>query len=284
MAKKAAGISFRPEDGEATGLLNDVDLTVTAAECVTWDYNGTQDDSPALKLTLEDEDGKEYEQYWSAGSAERLEPSEDGSTFVPVDGKKAKGMGKTTNVYRLFESLEAAGFPADKLEPKALVGLKAHFVRMKTGKRDDGTDSETLLVEEIKKLPWEKEGKKTSAKAGKSKPGSAVKDSKKSKASKEEEEEEEVDETEDEDEDEEEETDADEFDAKQTALDSIAEVLADNEDGLPKPKMVNEVFKKVNKLPKEQRKAVLELLDDDDFWGDDEQEVFKLKGSKVIAQ
>jgi hypothetical protein len=282
MAKqKSGGISLRPSDAEATGLLNDIDAKITAAVFEMYDYGGDYDENPALHLTLEDEDGNEHEQYWSAGSSERLLPNDDGTKLIPAEGKKAKGTGKKTNLFKLLQSLEKADFDFDKADIDSditnLVGLEAHWERIPSGsKKDDGSDADVLVVTEIKKNPWDK--------GGKSKPKKDDKKASTKKGKKDEDEDEEEEEDEDEDSDSDDDDDDEEFDAKEAALEVVGEVLADNEDGLIRKKLIDAVFKKINKRPKDERKAILELVNDDDFYEDEDQEVFTVdKKSKKIV-
>src|SRR3954463_13477960 len=66
------------------GLLDDADVLVRSARFAKWNYNGTQKDSLFLRTVLVTDDGKEHEEYLSAGDLRFFVPSSDGTKAVPV--------------------------------------------------------------------------------------------------------------------------------------------------------------------------------------------------------
>lgn len=221
-SSKANRVSMQPANAEAgTGLLNDIDVQVMTAEWALWDYNGKQEESPALHLgviPLDADDDAETTDIWlSAGSINRMVPSDDGDFLDRAEGSTAKGLNTNCNAYLFLESLEAAGFPTKRLDTEGvglLVGLRFHLLRVPQPKRpglqiadaeDGGGRARVAMyvsVSEIIKLPWEKlkKGEKTAAK--KSKASKSAKGAATSKrAAKDEDEDEEDDEDEDADDD-----------------------------------------------------------------------------------
>jgi len=163
-------ISSNPADAEVGGFLDDVDGTITAFEATTFDYDGKYDESPAIRMVVDVDDGDEVEQYLSAGQLKRIRPKKDGSGFCRAPNSRAKGLGATANATLFLASLVNAGFPAKKLEDyDNVVGLNAHFVAVPQPKRsgladdeDDARPRSVVNVSEIHSMPGE--GKKTKRK------------------------------------------------------------------------------------------------------------------------
>lgn len=171
--------SLNPDDFIQGGLLDDVDVLFKTCRFVEYDYDGKAD-KPALCLLVSMEhveDGKtiESEQYYSAGSLDRFQPSEDGSHAVSVAG--AKGLALGTNIAALLKSLKDTGFPMDKFgdgDMSVLDGLFAHINRVpqqvrkglaQSDTNDKGFQRTVAIVTKIHRMPWEKPGSKTSGKA-----------------------------------------------------------------------------------------------------------------------
>lgn len=183
-----AGVSFAPDDQTASsGLLSDVDVEFEEVECTTFDYNGKVKDKdgnlvvvPAIRIKMVADDGTEADQYLTCGDLDKLEPSEDGTTFVPVEGSTAKGIPSKSNAGIFMRSLGDAGFPFTHAEglpedfsqrdiQRLLRGMRAHVLRIEAPKKTGNMarsekqkkyPDEVLTVTEIKRLPWEKKGKK----------------------------------------------------------------------------------------------------------------------------
>lgn len=172
---------------EATGLLNDVDVKFAEVRVVTWDYNGkVPSPVPALKVTMELEDGSMQDQYYSLGKATDWQPNEDGTTIVAVG--KATGIANNSNSALLINSLVNAGFPENKItdDVRCFEGMVAHMSRIPAPKRggmpkaprEDGKvyEDTVLVAETIISFPWDKKapaGKPKTAGAGVAKPTTA---------------------------------------------------------------------------------------------------------------
>jgi hypothetical protein len=172
---------------ESTGLLNDVDVKFAEVRVVTWDYNGkVPSPVPALKVTMELEDGNMQDQYYSLGKATDWQPNEDGTTIVAVG--KATGIANNSNSALLINSLVNAGFPANKIadDVRCFEGMVAHMSRIPAPKRggtpkpprEDGKvyEDTVLVAETIVSFPWDKKaaaGKPKTAGAAATKPAAA---------------------------------------------------------------------------------------------------------------
>lgn len=180
MAKDQTKASLRPSDmTEGGGLLDDVDVTITEARFVTWDYQGKAAPVPALKMTMAPDEGDPVDQYWSVGKAIDWAPTPDGKSLVKIGQASALNVGSNFGI--LISSLINAGFPEDKLEEDIdiLDGLQCHVIRVAAPKRTglassqraDGREATILTVDSIAKLPWEKGGGKSGGKGAGGKSG-----------------------------------------------------------------------------------------------------------------
>jgi hypothetical protein len=154
------GVSLRPSDAQAGGFLDDADVTFAQMRFVLWDYGGKAPMSIALKVDMEDDDGKLHEQYYSAGDPTKMQPSADGKAIVPIAG--ATGLNVNTNAVAFISSMVNAGFPEDKIGNDISVfdGLGAHVNQVAQPKRPGLKKPEMeaktyLLVTKINRLPWE---------------------------------------------------------------------------------------------------------------------------------
>jgi hypothetical protein len=167
---------------EGTGLLSDVDVKFAEVRVVTWDYNGKVPSLvPALKVTMELEDGQMQDQYYSLGKATDWQPNEDGTQIVAVG--KATGIANNSNSALLINSMVNAGFPENKItnDVRCFEGITAHVARVPAPKRggapkpprEDGKvyEDTVLVVETIISFPWDKKAAST---AGKPKTGAAA--------------------------------------------------------------------------------------------------------------
>lgn len=157
-------ISFNPDTFVEGGLVDDVDMFFKEAVFCLYDYNGKVAESVlALGIKMVDPEGKEYDQYYSAGDKKYFVPSEDGKTLIPT-GDKA-GLNSNTNAAKLFKSLLDAGFPVAQLNTgnlRAIEGGTYHMVRVAQAERKglvknakkEGPDT-VLLVTKVVALPGE---------------------------------------------------------------------------------------------------------------------------------
>ena len=165
------GLSLRPSSFTiGGGLIDDVDVEITSARFVTYDYDGKAE-KPALCLLLQlkDSDGTEHAQYYSAGDTAYFVPSEDpkkpelnGITIVKVGEKENLNGG--TNAALMLNSLVQSGFPEDKLDDgdvRVLEGLVGHVNRVPQPKRSNiarkegARDPMVLVFTKIISLPGE---------------------------------------------------------------------------------------------------------------------------------
>lgn len=172
-------VSLATKDMKEGGLIADVDIEVVDSRFIIWDYDpefqggGNGPDTTALRWDMKLKDGSIVLAGWSVGGS-----------MIPVDEGDIEGAGlqpaeenaqggkinKSTNFRLLSDSLEAHGFPVDKLETgraDVFKGLKAHMIRVPAPKRSglDSADSQgrektVLVVGEILALPGEKGGAK----------------------------------------------------------------------------------------------------------------------------
>jgi hypothetical protein len=170
-AKKGGAVSLNPNNFvEGGGLLDDADVDIKETAFVLWDYQGKAPQVPALAITFVDSEGKEHDQYYSAGDKRFFVPSEDGECLLPVGDKT--GISRSTNAGALLTALVNAGFPADKLDEgkiSVIAGGNYHVHREAQQKRSglqqqpraDGREASILLIDKVNRLPWEKAGGKT---------------------------------------------------------------------------------------------------------------------------
>lgn len=165
--------SLKPDTYTAGGLVDDVDVTFKKLRFCEWDYAGTIPNAAlALCLEMEDDEGEDHIQYFSAGDIKNWKPSEDGKRLVRSGS--ASSLNDNTNMSQLITSMINAGFPENKLEEDISIfeGMYCHVLRKAQPKRagliqpEEGARARTvLLVTEIHKMPWEKKSGKAKAKA-----------------------------------------------------------------------------------------------------------------------
>jgi hypothetical protein len=172
-SKEAGGISFKPSEGsEGGGLLDNVDVVWKECRLKMWDYNGTQPETPALRIDMELENGDSATQYFSMGNIakEDYKINEDETGLIKTV-KTPRSLAKSSNFLILMDSLVKADFPEDKLENDSSIfdGLECHMVRVKAPERKglppkkpraDGKVYEAMnfVVDVIHKFPWDKKG------------------------------------------------------------------------------------------------------------------------------
>ena len=179
------GVSLKPSKAiTVTGLLDDVDVKIAEAKFAMFDYGGSTQPVPALKLALDPMDGSTpLEQYWSMGKATDWMPSDDGKELVPIG--RATELTDSTNGMILLTSIVNAGFPESKLEDdiSVLEGMECHVNRVAAPTRkglqnDKGKDKTILTITKIHKYPWDADAKPKT----KSKPKTSTTTSSKSKS------------------------------------------------------------------------------------------------------
>lgn len=148
------GISLRTDNMTAGGpLLDDVDVKITTAEFVLYDYDGKADvEVPCLHLTLTDAEGNEHEQYFSAGKKEDFVPTDDGEGLDAVGSKT--GINSSSNAGQFLTSLVNAGVDESVLDGpiSGLVGTSVHVKRVSQGKSANiagGKERFVLLAETL---------------------------------------------------------------------------------------------------------------------------------------
>ena len=173
--EKPKRASLRPSDFTTGGLIDDVDVTVSEARFVMWDYAGqVRDPVPALAVSMEvGGEGtpltETYTQYYSAGDARNLMPSSDGKALDVIGG--SGGLKTSSNAGQFLVSLVNAGFPEDRLlegDISVMDGLEAHVHRIPQPERkgivkDPGKTREAtiLVVSKIHRFPWDAKKPKT---------------------------------------------------------------------------------------------------------------------------
>jgi hypothetical protein len=246
------GVSLRPSDLQhSTGLIDDADLTVKEARFLLYDYNGTiQNATLALGLILVDDEGKEYEQYFSAGDPKHFVPSKDGKRAIQV-GQKT-GLNDNSNFAMFIMALVNAGFPEDQLsdDVSAFEGLYAHWNRQAQPERsglaqgqkqaEKGREKSVLVPTKILAMPGE--AKKGAAK-GKTAATAKAAPSKANGSS----------------------TTAPADDLDSAATDAVLTVLGDAGGSLEKVKLSPALFKQLAKDPN--RNKIVQIAFRDDFLG-----------------
>ena len=153
-------VSLNPDTFNIGGLIDDIDVEITDALAVEWDYNGQAPLSPALAVEYTDVNGAAHIQYYGAGKLEDWRAHESGEGFVPVSGKT--GFNNSSNVAMLLDSLVKAGFPKDQLtgNVKVLIGTKCHVLQQVTERKglirsgpNANKQTSVLLVTKIHQLP-----------------------------------------------------------------------------------------------------------------------------------
>ncbi len=174
-------MSFKPSEAvEGGGLLNDVVVTISNARTLMFDYGGKSPvAAPAIALDMTIEGEEPVAQYFSMGSPDNWQATEDGKGFQAVGTAVAPT--KTAKGMLFLASLVDNGFPEDDLDSdniSCLNGTVAHVIQAPAPtyaglQQKEGDRPRTiLLVDEVVSLPSEA---KTSKK-GKSKKGGKGKD------------------------------------------------------------------------------------------------------------
>jgi len=143
-------VSTLPGDATEGGFWDGVQLEITRADVVTFDYRdkaGTSHGSaPGVNITLFD-GIDEREQFFSAGSADQFKPAADGLSLEPIGTRET--LTKQCNLYRFLLSLSEAGIEDEKINGEdfsRLAGTK--FICIQVPDPNDKTGKRTLLAAE----------------------------------------------------------------------------------------------------------------------------------------
>lgn len=182
-APAVAGISLAPSTFvEGGGLVGDVDVEVTDAQFVMFDYNGTiAVPVPALGLSLKEINGeKTHDQYFSCGDAEQFAPSSDGSSLIPTGDRTSINTSSKAAMFLI--SMVNAGVPETLLASgniKDIIGLRVHVIRVASPKRAGLTNQKEgatdLTVSKLIALPGETVKAPAKTGLGATKPNGAAK-------------------------------------------------------------------------------------------------------------
>ena len=165
-------------------IIDDIDVLIADAAFVQWDYNGNIDHEVlALGIQFQDDNGKTYDQYYSAGELTYFVPSDDGAGVVPVADKQL--LNDNTNAMKFLMSLLEVGFTEETLATgnvKELVGTKIHVKQqaqpvrqglIRGGKNADRTPT-VLLASALISLPGQEAPAPAKKPAGGKVPGATA--------------------------------------------------------------------------------------------------------------
>ena len=157
-------VSIRPKDAIQGGALPiGIPMTIKESRFAPWDYNGQAPATVALKQILVDPDEGEHTQYWSVGSPDRYE--------ITNDGRDLEGppISKGCNFNLYIGAAVTAGMPEAKLENVASFdGVTVVFTAIPAPKRQGITgqkEGSVVYVPEKITLPAAKGAKAAPAKA-----------------------------------------------------------------------------------------------------------------------
>lgn len=173
------GVSIRPSDFVEGGAVPvDRNLLWETIRFELWDYQGKAPVTTAAHLHIKDDDGQEFDQYYSVGDPERFTPSSDGKTLIAAG--EAQSLSKSSNFYLLLNATINAGFPENRIPESGDIsvfdGLYAYHIGLPEPKRaglvraprEDGQAARERVItvpSRILRLPWEKgKGKAVAAK------------------------------------------------------------------------------------------------------------------------
>jgi hypothetical protein len=156
------GVSIRPSEAVAMGLLDDFDGTITDAKFMKFDYNGKGKAVLSLAVEIDPDGAEKFVQQYSCGEAALKNfVILTGNTKVKAVSPTVTGLPDSSNCIKFLSSLVSANFPEDLMsdDVSALVGTKAHFRRVAnenkfSGEKKEGErDNRILLVEKVLALP-----------------------------------------------------------------------------------------------------------------------------------
>lgn len=170
MAGAAKGAILDPSQHSKGGKVPDGDYVIKSVTCEMFDYGGTVEPGPALCFVFE-ADGSSHEQYYSAGKADRLIPSDDKKRMVHPRGEAAT-WSEGSNASLMLSSLMKSGFPTAKLtgdDVTVFNGTKVTITAVAQQKRGLANEKEgkvISLVTKVLALPGEKAATRPTPTAG----------------------------------------------------------------------------------------------------------------------
>lgn len=175
-------VSLAPEDQtQGASFFNDVDVEIVDAECKLVNYVTKEgvtkaSDVPAFVVKyrpmIEGGEQHDFEERYSAGDKERVQPAADGDGFVPAPGKTAddiKGLSETSRSGQYLAELVRAGYPSAKLKDgrvKQIIGTKGHLLAIDPPKRGDKDKNKLKVITKVISLPDAKTQAGSAAAAG----------------------------------------------------------------------------------------------------------------------
>lgn len=165
MAPASKGAILDPSQHSKGGKVPDGDYTIKSVTCEMFDYGGQTEPGPALCFVFSG-DGTDHEQYYSAGKAERLVPSDDKKRMVHPRGEAAT-WSEGSNASLMLSSLMKAGFPKERLtgdDVTVFNGARVTITAVAQQKRGMANEKEgkvISLVTKILGLPGEKAARPT---------------------------------------------------------------------------------------------------------------------------
>lgn len=136
---------------EVSGLIDDVDAEITDMRAELYDFNGQQQVSTCLKLSLRPVTGEDvHTEYYRVGDPNKIQPDEDGLGCGPAPGSNAKGYNSRSKAGRLLEAFSDILGDATPARFDGFRGMVVHFDRKPfdmTGiKRESGAKDVTILL------------------------------------------------------------------------------------------------------------------------------------------
>lgn len=168
--------TFDPEGfAVGGGLLDDADVLLKEVGFQVYDYNGKGKETTALRVVMEDGEGKVHEQYYSVGDPSKFAASDDGSKILLTG--TAASINAKSNFAQFAKSLIDSGVNRALLQTddiRVIAGMRLHVNAVaqkdkdgKVVKNDGGFDRTLLLATKLIALPGEKPTTKAGAKATK---------------------------------------------------------------------------------------------------------------------
>lgn len=169
------GVSLNPDKHAEGGAIPTGLVEWAKVYAGTFDYAGKANPAPGVFVLYKREDGSTAEQFYSAGNAERITPTDDGEYLEPV--VEGASITKSSNFHILLDALvKGCGYPANKLDEGNGAAPLSRFNGMITinearkaperpglpGREiPEGTvarEKQLSLPVKIVKMPWEKKG------------------------------------------------------------------------------------------------------------------------------
>lgn len=154
MAASAKGAILDPSAHSKGGKVPDGDYTIKSVTCEMFDYGGTVEAGPALCFVFDDGSGVTHEQYYSAGKADRLVPSDDKKRMVHPRGEAAT-WSEGSNASAMLASLMKSGFPHEKLtgdDVTVFNGTKITLTAVAQQKRGLANEKEGKVISLVTKV------------------------------------------------------------------------------------------------------------------------------------